>query len=434
MIQLGRRKRVTEVFGISPEILPDSYVDRGQLDSEIARQLSRNNHIALRGESKCGKSWLRKRNIPDAIVVQCRLGKTVNDIYKDILSELGISIKLEENISTSLKSAFEINGGLAVKIIAKVGTKLGFEVQEQSTGKYKIIGKDIDDIRFICEVINASDRRVVVEDFHYMTVSERKSFAFDLKTMWDYSTFIIIVGVWSQSNMLIFLNPDLAGRIEEISIYWTDSDLLKVIDKGSQSLRVDFSDDLKKKLVSDSFGNCGILQKLTLGVLDEAGIHETCAQIFHLDNISLSEGSGMKYAEQLNPVYQQFAGRVSKGIRKRSDATGIYAHAMAVIMAADDEILKNGFSLDDIHKIAYDRQPRIQKGNLRTVLEKFEILQVDEEGRGLVLAFNEANDEIHVVDRQILLYRRYATVKWPWENMISEVDQREEGFDADRTE
>lgn len=41
-------KRTSDVFGISTEILPDSYVDRGNLDKDLQLQLSRPNHIALR--------------------------------------------------------------------------------------------------------------------------------------------------------------------------------------------------------------------------------------------------------------------------------------------------------------------------------------------------------------------------------------------------
>ena len=48
------QKKTSEVFGISNAILPDSYIDRGGLDEEIARLLTRPTHIALRGESKCG--------------------------------------------------------------------------------------------------------------------------------------------------------------------------------------------------------------------------------------------------------------------------------------------------------------------------------------------------------------------------------------------
>jgi hypothetical protein len=88
-------KRSDEVFGISNTVLPDSYVDRGDLDAEIGRLLGRPTHLALRGESKCGKSWLRQRTMPTALVVQCRLGKTVLDIYSDALSQLGVRLEIE---------------------------------------------------------------------------------------------------------------------------------------------------------------------------------------------------------------------------------------------------------------------------------------------------------------------------------------------------
>jgi len=103
---------------------------------------------------------------------------------------------------------------------------------------------------------------------------------------------------------------------------------------------------------------------------------------------------------------------------------------MAAILDAPDDALIRGLSIDDIYSAAHEREGRIQKGNLHTVLERLEGLQVDEEGRGLVLAYNEADREVSVVDRQLLLYRRYSTVKWPWEDLIAEAN-KDEQFEAD---
>lgn len=425
-----QKKQSSDVFGISAEILADSYVDRGSLDAEIQKQLKRRNHIALRGESKCGKSWIRKKNLPDAIIVQCRLGKTTLAIYSDILAELGIGIITERANKITSGTAIEVNGEAGINILAKIAAKLGFTLSKEEANKYRILGRGENDLKFVCEAIKASGRRVVVEDFHYMSVEERKAFSFDLKAMWDFETYLIIVGVWSQSNMLIYLNPDLAGRMEEISIYWSDYDLQCIIEKGSTALGVLFVEALKSRLVLDSFGNAGLLQKLVLNTLDEVGITEEQYPITTIDDVSAGEAAGMKYAEQLNPAYQQFAKRVSSGIRSRTDATGIYAYAMAVIMDESDDDLKKGLDLHTIFTKANARQPRIKKGNLRTVLEKFEGLQIDDDGRGLVLSFNEATDEIHVVDRQVLLYRKYATVKWPWDSMVLEGEKLEGYGDA----
>jgi hypothetical protein len=89
-----------------------------------------------------------------------------------------------------------------------------------------------------------------------------------------------------------------------------------------------------------------------------------------------------------------------------------------------------GLSGDRIFEAAHSRQSRVQRGNLTKVLEKFEELQVDDDGRGLVLSYNDATGEVFVVDRQLLLYRQFSTVKWPWEDIINEADKSEEGFDS----
>jgi hypothetical protein len=52
-----------------------------------------------------------------------------------------------------------------------------------------------------------------------------------------------------------------------------------------------------------------------------------------------------------------------------------------------------------------------------------EDLQIDSEGRGLVIGYSPESEEVVVVDRQLLLYRRFATVKWPWEELIREAEK-----------
>lgn len=416
-----RRKKTEEVFGISNSILNDSYINRGNLDEKIGRLLSRKSHIALRGESKCGKSWFRQKNIPNALVVQCRFGKTVLDIYIDALSQLGIKFVAEERNSYNLKGRIEAETSIGSSILSKIGFKSTVEASKDSEVKKNPVGQDINDLRYIADILVASERKLVIEDFHYLSKNERKNFAFDLKTLWDYGCFVVIIGVWSQSNLLSCINPDISGRIVEIPIDWSNVDLNGVVSKGSAALKLKFSEEIRTLLVDNCFGNVGILQNLILLLLDELEIYEEQKFVVDISDIKSYTNAAQGFANQLNAFYQQFAKRVSSGIRKRKDSTGIYAHAMAVIVDAEDDKLLNGLTLDEVFEIANNRQPRIQRGNLRTILGKLEELQVDEDGRGLVIAFDNSNDEITAVDRQLLFYRKYLTVKWPWENLIEEL-------------
>jgi hypothetical protein len=222
--------------------------------------------------------------------------------------------------------------------------------------------------------------------------------------------------------MLLTLNPDLSGRIEELTVSWNEADLAKILDKGGAALNVSLCGGLRANLIASAFGNAGQLQTLVLRVLDHEGVEDTQENPLTLDSPAIAEAAAMEYAEQLNPLYQTFAENIAAGIRTRKNSTGIYAHAMAVIMVATDDELLRGISVDRIFAAASQREPRILLGNLKSILTKIESLQIDADGRGLVLSYNPDRG-VSVVDRQLLLYRRYATVSWPWETMIVQAEQ-----------
>lgn len=422
---MSKVKIASDVFGISSRIRAESYVDRGDLDETIESLLHRNTHIALKGESKCGKSWLRQKNIPNALVVQCRLGRGAIDIYIDALSQLDVKLIVSDKSSGKIEGRVEARGEAGQGLISKVfglsgSVAAGAAASHLDEKEREMVGHDINDLRFVADLIRESGRRLVVEDFHYLSIGERTKLAFDLKALWDYELYVVIIGVWSQSNMLIYLNPDLAGRIEEVSVYWSKDDLKRILNKGGAALNLDFSDAFADECSGLSYGNAGILQALALKSLDAMGIAKALDEKKEVGSEEALQSAALHYADQLNPLYQQFAKRVAGGIRTRQDSTGIYAHAMAVIVNAEDELCIRGIPLDYIYQAAHAREPRIQKGNLRTILEKIESLQVDSDGRGLVIAYNEADGEVTVVDRQLLLYRKYCTVSWPWEDLIEE--------------
>jgi hypothetical protein len=428
MMRLGRQRKPThEVFGVSNTVLPDSYVDRGDLDETLGQALRRAAHISLRGESKCGKSWLRQTIVPDAILVQCRLGKSTVDIYRDALAELDIRLEVEQTRGSAFTGRVEARGDVGLKLLAKLGVTTSAEGTRDTTVTTKPIGRDVTDLAFVAEILKASERRLVVEDFHYLSLDERRNLAFDLKALWDYGVFVVIVGVWSEQNMLLYLNPDLSGRVFEVPIVWRERDLREIFTSGGSALNLTFSEEVQEGAVADCYENAGILQTLILSMLDQLGVTEEQDGTLEVNDMGALEAAAMEYAEQLNPLYQQFATRVSSGIRTRQDATGIYAHAMAAILEAPDDVLIRGLSIDRIFERAHEREPRIQKGNLHTILQRIEGLQVDGDGRGLVVAYNEANREVSVVDRQLLLYRKYSTVSWPWEDLIREAQDAASG-------
>lgn len=415
-------KKTDEVFGMSNDILPDSYVDRGALDGELKRLLSRKVHVAIRGPSKCGKSWLRQQVVPNGLVVQCRLSHTNIDIYTSALSALGVQLHIESSTKFGLKGTVEGQVAAGNELIGKVTAKLGLEASGALASTSAPVGRNINDLRFIAQLIIESGRRLIIEDVHYLSLEQRTILAYDLKALWDYGCFVTTVGVWGDSNMFIRLNVELSGRIEELSIEWGPDELRQIIEKGSSVLKVVFSREIQNRAIIDAFGNAGLLQRLILKTLDEAKIFVEQGAPFHIDRMEKYESAAMSVADQLNGVYLKFGERVASGIRTRADATGIYAHAMAAIVAAADSLHMTGISVDYIYDVSHARQPRIQKSNLKVVLSKIDGLQVDANGRGLVVTYDPEMESVLNVDRQLLFYRKYLTVSWPWEQLIAEAE------------
>ena len=424
-----------DVFGIVPEIRSQSYVDRGDLDKTLETYLARSLHVAMKGPSKCGKSWLRQKSLSNALIVQCRHNKPYTDIYVNALSLLNIRLEIQRTESDTVKGSLIATSEVGAALIAKVSGTVELVAEKGDTTQTQCVGHDVSDLKFIADIIKQSGRRLVIEDFHYMKIEDRKAFAFDLKTLWDYGLFVVIVGVWSGSNLLLSLNPDLTGRVHEISITWANNDLREIIIKGSSELNIEVTDSVIARLVSLAYSNAGILQQLTLLSLDDAGIVEGISGLLvnrqQLNDIKHVEAAAMLYVDQLNAVYQQFAKRVSAGIRTRQRATGIYAHTLAVIMEASDDELIQGLCARTICDRAQVRQSRIQYSNLKAILSKIESLQLDDRGCGVIISYNEATEEVAIVDRQLLLYRKYSTIKWPWEDIITEAEAKGGEIEAD---
>lgn len=421
-------KKVSDVFGIRTRVSEHSYVDRGQLDSAVADLALRDQHIALKGESKSGKSWLRQRLFPNANVVQCRINDTVEAIYRQILANLEIAVVMEKTTNGSMSASFVGTAEAGWKFLAKATGSLGIDGSYMHQEVVRPIGRDEMDIEFIARVVESSDRRVIIEDFHYLSSDVQRQFSHELKTLWDYSAYLVIVGIWHRKNYLTYLNSDLAGRISEVNVGWTEAELCESFRKGCEALHVYVDPKIMLRAARDSFNNIGILQSLALLYFEASKVFTEQKVLVELSDFSKLDDAGMIYADQLEAVYSLFAEHVSEGIRRRKDATQIYAFALWAIMESSDEEATMGLTLDWVFEKSHARQSRIQKANLRTVLRKFKDLQVDDRGKGLVVSFDEATDTIIIIDKGILFYRKYTTQSWPWENIAIEAQEKNIGM------
>jgi hypothetical protein len=64
----------------------------------------------------------------------------------------------------------EASGEIGASILAKLGFKSSLGEESTKSDRTSQVGHDINDLRYIADIIKESSRRLVIEDFHYMSV------------------------------------------------------------------------------------------------------------------------------------------------------------------------------------------------------------------------------------------------------------------------
>ena len=111
---------------------------------------------------------------------------------------------------------FKAGGELGNRLFGKVhvDAETGGTGGRTAATETEPIGQTPADLSWVARTLKASEKRLVVEDFHYVTEDNRRAFAFILKALGDYGVHVIIVGVWPEDHLLTYYNGDLDGRVE----------------------------------------------------------------------------------------------------------------------------------------------------------------------------------------------------------------------------
>ena len=145
--------------------------------------------------------------------------------YQQEVGELGIRAELKQTGTSHLEGTLDLSGGgeLGNIIVGKLkldasgsGTK-----SSDKTTETEPIGTTPADLSGVARILDASEKKLVIEDFHYVTEENRRSFAFLLKALGDYGVHVILVGVWPEDHLLTYYNGDLDGRVEDLYLEWS---------------------------------------------------------------------------------------------------------------------------------------------------------------------------------------------------------------------
>lgn len=423
-----KKYRLQQVFGVHTpppgERYPDvTYVDRAGLDERIRYYLNSGRHLVIFGPSKQGKTVLRQRAIEDkdCIVIQCRSSNAKTAIYREVLGRLEVYQETGKEVGTGREGSVEANlkgsAGLAGLIKGDAGLGGTASISSEQKSSYKPFSPDADDLSFVAKAILDSGKKVILEDFHYVTEEDKKGIAEDLKTLLEYGVRLIIVGTWHEQFMLVGYNGDLNGRIDEIDLVWQDEELRRIIELGEDALNIKISPDLVDQIVKDANGSVGLLQRILENYCIEEVCYETKPEMTQLQDQSKLEKARKRICQQEANRYRLFGWAVPEGFPSSNAATKlVYKRIIQACIEAPELELLAGLTLSSLEEKIIHLDRNVKRKSIREALLKIDRLQNDKNINPIIATYNPVTRMFHLADRELLFYRKYGGPKWPWED------------------
>src|SRR6266540_522221 len=413
-----------DVFGVHVVPPAQTYVDRSGLDGRIEYFLTTGRHLVIYGPSKQGKTALRRRAIPDdqCVTVQSRQTPNTEAIYDEILRRLGVSRTIDNEVAKGRE--FSVtgggSGGINIPFIGKGEAKAEGQAGTSHEAKTTTapIGNDSSNLAFVASEITKSGLRIVIEDFHYIPEGAKRTFAVDLKALFEYGVSMVIIGAWEEQHVLVAYNGDLAGRVDEINLRWTDAELREVLSKGQTALNIEFSTEITREMVSDASGSVGLLQRIAEKLCVEAGCYRTESRepLTISDMLLLQTARGHICSEEAIR-YRNFGWSVSEGFpNSREKSKTVYMRIIQVCVEATEAELIVGLSQTQIIERVTTMDATITPRNVRDALQRIDKLQSEKAIYPTIATFNMVSRTLHLADRELLFYRKYGGPRWPWED------------------
>lgn len=347
-----------------------TFVRRPRLERAVRSwELSEAKHLLIFGHSKSGKTslWNKYVDKKRVIKIPCSATKTLRDVYSEILYELN-SFYQTEITQTQGRTA-----SLKAELCALVGIGKGtinaqLSDSHNTTNKQARISEPNIACTLVIKFLNDTNKIIVLEDFHYATPELKNELSEDLKAFSDEKCPWILVGVQHKTSELLSYNLDLQQRIAEIPVEgFSDDELREIIGLGEIALNLEFSNEIKQRIVIESFYSASIVQNICQRICLLQNITNTQRQTKQITDISIVERACKEIAEETKSYYSRAVKNIALG--GRTDAsTEKYKWFLKIIKEKDitERGLKNTEVYSYIKQLGHDS---IQQGSVTSGLK-----------------------------------------------------------------
>lgn len=316
-----------------------TFVERESLKISItSAKMNKNKHINIFGSSKSGKSNLWRRYFSQENFIKIGINKntTIDDVYSEILSELEVYYTSEKS------NGKEVSSGLVAEIKAKIAliceSKIKADLKDTRSEKEKLvrITKPIISANTVIRFLKLSHKIVVIEDFHYANSELISQMAEDLKNFSDETCKFILVSVQHMTPELYKSNRrELQGRITDIPVGLFDNpQLLEIINKGCDKLNIEFSHDIKQKIISEVKNSAALTQDICQKICILSSVLETTDRKVVISDVAVFDRACKFIAEEQRNIYEKITNAV-KSHSHGNNKTEIYKWLLLFIQKTD---------------------------------------------------------------------------------------------------
>jgi hypothetical protein len=395
-----------DVYGVSRNI-PFSYTPR-TLDEQFLAALAEDKHIVLYGGNRQGKSTLARKHLDQdsCCVIRCAYGQRRYDVYRMLLRETGASVAVERKRRRAR--------GIGAKVSIFSG-----DFKSDSETTERTIDIDIGNINDVLRVVadNGFEKTVIIDDFQYLGVGDQREIAEDLKVIYEKSSIkVIIMGTWEEEDRLVNLNGNLAGRV--LSIYagsWSADGLAEVVRAGEELLNVQFTDEIKGRLVAAAEGSVGLLQELCYRLCASAGITSNLDRRVRVDDVALVDDAVNKVLAVNSPRFRRFITSYSTYKKYRYGRPSLSRKwIMHYLLTVEPEVLLRAATMEEMFESIQRLYPN------ETANEEYTVEKLTKQARKIwrlqraigiqptILAFNDTTETLTIVDRTFVLFLRHS--------------------------
>lgn len=376
-----------------------SFVEREGVNSRLVDALrTPGMQVVVYGHSGSGKSTLLLNKLQQLyekhLISRCMRGLKFDQLVLDAFDQLSCFYSSEYSLSKSRTVKEKVSTEyMAIKAQIEASA-----TAEQSVKKARILPPQLTP-QTLARFMGEANTCWVLEDFHKLDHVERANLSQVMKVFMDMADEyrnlkIVAIGAVDTARQIVEYDPEMKNRVAEIHVpLMIQEELIRIIDKGSSLLNLEFNNELKSGVGEFSNGMASVCHQICLNVCMSEEIYTTLDDEVIVDSEHLNTAIKMYLEQCSDTIKKSFDAAFKQKRPKRFDNARL-------ILKALTEFSQEGGTRSEIYSKITRTVSDYPQGNMTTFINR-----LSSEGESAILRYDDVSGRYSFKDP---IYRAFA--------------------------